>query len=226
MASPNTISLKHLYYKIILYFLACILSISTIHGQSREHKKMNNRLKLGLSYGQASQSKFPFNNSDYYYENKSLKIQINYFLLQKGKFKFEFNVEPSLYMSDYQLLNKFFIQPRHGDDYLEQRTRFTQKRTFEEYALNFGIITRHEVLKDLSIYFIASIGPMFSGSDTERLKKGFAFSDIFGFGFSYKRKMVLLDFRLSIRHNSNADLSSPNNGHNSIGIESGVSFLL
>jgi hypothetical protein len=67
---------------------------------------------------------------------------------------------------------------------------------------------------------------MISGEDTERLKKGFAFSDILGFGFSYKQKNILFDLRMSLRHNSNANFYQPNDGHNSVGIESGISFQL
>ena len=67
---------------------------------------------------------------------------------------------------------------------------------------------------------------MISTQDTERLRKDFAFSDILGFGFSYKQKQVLIDLRLTLRHSSNADFYQPNYGHNSIGIESGISFQL
>ena len=67
---------------------------------------------------------------------------------------------------------------------------------------------------------------MVSGDDTERLKKGFAFSDIFGLGISYKVNYITLDLRSTIRHNSNANLYMANNGHNSVGIESGILFKL
>ena len=67
---------------------------------------------------------------------------------------------------------------------------------------------------------------MISNEDTERLRRGFAFSDILGLGFSWKQKRILFDFRLTLRHNSNLNFASPNKGHNSFGIESGISFQL
>lgn len=82
---------------------------------------------LGLNYGQSTQSKFPFNNSDYLHYNKYLKIQINYLLGKKKKFSFELNIEPGIYYSQHQLLNEHFIQPGRGIDYLEQRERFIKK---------------------------------------------------------------------------------------------------
>ncbi|WP_242204290.1 acyloxyacyl hydrolase [Aestuariivivens insulae] len=144
----------------------------------------------------------------------------------KRRFGYEINIEPSVYFSRHQLLNKYYIQPNTGSNYLELREQFTQKRSFEEYAINFGIILRYKLLTHFSTYLLGSVGPMIATQGTERLKKGFAFSDILGYGFSYQQKRLLFDLRLTIRHNSNFELASPNEGHNSIGIESGISFQI
>lgn len=204
--------------------LLCLVISFTTYSQVVE--KSNKTLLLGLNYGQSTQNKFPLNNRDYLYNNRYFKIQINYLIATKKKFKYELIIEPSIYNSKHQLLNKYFIQPHRGFDYLEQREYFTKKRSFNEYALNIGIIIRYTIFNNFSTYLLGSLGPMISGEDTERLKKGFAFSDILGFGFSYKQKNILFDLRMSLRHNSNANFYQPNDGHNSVGIESGISFQL
>lgn len=209
-----------------LYVFFCVSLLLTFRVHSQVIEKRHKILLLGLNYGQSSQNKFPFDSPDYLYDNQYFKIQINYILAQRKKLSYELIIEPGLYYSEHQLLNKYFIQPHRGPDYLEQRERFTKKRTFNEYALNLGIITRYSILNNFSTYLLGSVGPMISGQDTERLKKGFAFSDILGFGFSYKQKHILYDLRLTLRHNSSANLSQPNDGHNSVGIESGISFQL
>jgi hypothetical protein len=194
-----------------------------MYAQDKETK--NFPLVLGLNYGQASQDNFLSHNDNYLYENWFLKFQINYRFFQK-KLSYELLIEPSIYYSEHQLLNKFFIVPESGPDYRERQERFTQKRSFEEYALNLGIVVRYSVFENFSTYILGSVGPMIANADTERLKKGFAFSDILGFGLTYQHHRLFFDLRLTLRHNSNADLYKPNHGHNSVGLESGIAFQL
>ncbi|NQX81764.1 MAG: acyloxyacyl hydrolase [Flavobacteriaceae bacterium] len=109
---------------------------------------------------------------------------------------------------------------------MELREEYTKYRSFNEYALNFGLSIRYELVSFADAYFIGSIGPMISGIDTERLKKGFAFSDIIGFGILFKIKKTHIDSRITFRHDSNAGLGSPKSGHNSAGLELGISYQL
>ena len=204
----------------------CILGISLnlkIHAQ--DNGSQGYPLSLGMNYGLASQDNFLSNNLNYLYENRFLKIQINYRFHQK-KLQYELLIEPSIYFAEHQLLNKFFIVPESGPDFRARQERFTQRRSFEEYALNLGIVVRYPILQNLSTYILGSVGPMVSNDDTERLKKGFAFSDILGFGLTFQYNRLLFDVRLTLRHNSNADLYKPNHGHNSLGLESGIAFQL
>ena len=218
--------MKYINLKVILIFFISIIFTNKTSTQEIEKKEQINRIRLGLNYGQASQANFPFNNQNYLYENTYFKIQVNYLLTQRKRLKFELNLEPSLYFSKHQLLNEHFITPESSPDYLEQRERFTKKKTFNEYAINVGLIARYKITNNLSTYLLGSIGPMISGKDTERLKKGFTFSDIIGVGFSYEQKIILFDFRLTLRHNSNFEFYAQNSGHNSVGIESGISIQL
>ncbi len=202
-----------------LFFICSLfLSLQFIKAQER-------KIYLGLNYGRATQNSFPLNDPDYSYDNQYLKVQINYPLTFKENFNFELLIEPSVYFANHQLLNEQFVLPT-TENYLELREKFTKRRAFEEYALNIGILVRYNIFSNFSSYLLGSVGPMISNEDTERLRRGFAFSDILGLGFSWKQKRILFDFRLTLRHNSNLNFASPNKGHNSFGIESGISFQL
>ncbi|WP_075340447.1 acyloxyacyl hydrolase [Tenacibaculum agarivorans] len=206
--------------RYLFYFCLCFLNYNSLYAQEAK-----NRYSLGLNYGQASQNLFPLNDSDYLYNNQFLKLQVNYKLTQKQNFNFELLLEPSVYFVNYQLLNEQFIRSE-TDNYLALRRLYTQRRKFLEYALNIGILLRYNITNNFSSYLLASVGPMVSGADTERLKKGFAFSDVVGLGFALQQNRITFDFRITLRHNSNLDFAFPNSGHNSSGIESGISFQL
>ena len=207
-------------------FLLLSLTVFLFNGISQEKNISNQKLWLGLNYGQASRNTFIYDSPDYLYSNQFLKIQLNYVLSAKKRFSYELHIEPSLYFSEHQLLNKWFVQPKSGVDYLQQRNKFTQEREFNEYALNIGLIIRYALYKNVSLYVLGSIGPMLSEEDTERLKRGLAFSDILGLGFNFVMNNIRYDLRTTLRHNSNANISKPNNGHDSIGLEMGISFRL
>ncbi|WP_340076306.1 acyloxyacyl hydrolase [Leptobacterium sp. I13] len=204
------------------YFLSVFLSVLFFVDLNAQEKK----IRVGFNSGFGTQKSIPFNKKDYNYKTNFYKAQINYTLKEKRKWVFELNIEPGIYIAEHQLLNKFFVQPSRGDDYLEQRERFTKEKTINEYVLNVGIVFKYPIYKKLNTYALVSIGPMYSDTETERLAKGFAFSDILGVGLMYNIKNTFFDIRGSLRHVSNANLQFPNNGHNSVNIEMGVSFKL
>lgn len=183
-------------------------------------------IRIGFTMGNGSQSRLPLNNSNYSYSNKSFAVFLQKPFSIREKFSFEYLISPTYYIAEHQLLNKYFISPKAGEDYLKQREKYAQKISFNEFALNTGVIVRYKLLKPLSTYIFGSVGPMYSGADTERLKKGFAFSDIIGLGFSANYHRYFFDFKWLIRHNSNANLAFPNHGHNSVSIDVGCSYSL
>jgi hypothetical protein len=195
-------------------------------GNAQNNNKKSKKIKLGFNYGFGKQESFPLNSNDYTYDVQFYKIQINYKLSEKRKWRFEINIEPGVYINEHQLLNKFYVQPRHGDDYLNKRLEYTAKKQINEYVLNLGFIARHLTFKNLSTYVLGSIGPMYLDTDTERMDSGLAFSDIIALGLSYQIKDIFLDFRYSMRHVSNANLSLPNNGLNSMNVELGFAYQL
>ena len=168
---------------------------------------------------------FPFNSRDYLYNTRGYKILINR-QLSVSKLSLEFQAEPSLYFADHRLLEELFIQPSDGPDYLSKRIIFTKMKTITELALNLGVIVRYSFNPVSSLYLIGSIGPMYSDTETERLAKGFAFSDIAALGTSVRINRFLFDIRTGIRHVSNADLRLPNSGHNTTTIDFGLSYYL
>lgn len=208
-----------LTFKIIL-----ILLFSFSISGNAQIKKEN--IKLGFNYGTGSQNKFPFDLKHYTHEVDFYKIQVNYLWKNKRKWSFEFNVEPAFYVAQHQLLNKWFIKESVGENFQELRDLHTQKRTIKEYVLNLGLLARYKILENFSVYSIGSVGPMISDKATERLAKGFAFSDILAFGTSYKIGTIQLDFRYSLRHTSNFEMKDPNHGHNTTNLEFGILFDL
>ncbi|PZD77015.1 acyloxyacyl hydrolase [Mesonia sp. K7] len=183
--------------------------------------------RVGVNYGQAKQQVFPFNNDNYTHQTTYLKFQIakDYKTFKKSKLELLF--EPGFFWAEHQLLNHYFIQEyEYPNNYQELRELYLQKRDFYEIALNLGILYRYYLLEDFSAFGLLSIGPMVTTEDTERLSKGFAFSDVIGLGFSYEKTKFMLETRITLKHNSNANLKKPNHGHNTVGFEVGFSYNL
>lgn len=65
---------------------------------------------------------------------------------------------------------------------------------------------------------------MFGDTETERLARGFAFSDFIAAGAAFKTRSLLFELRPGLRHVSNADLKFPNCGHNGTTIDIAVSY--
>ncbi|WP_298553475.1 acyloxyacyl hydrolase [uncultured Algibacter sp.] len=208
---------------IISFFITSFFMISSIVGHAQLKKE---NFRLGFAYGVGSQNKYPFNAKDYTHEVNFYKILINYRFKEKRKWAFEINLETSYNVVEHQLLNKWYVKEEDADNYLELRDLYTQKRTIKEYVLNCGLIARYKIYNNISAYAIGSLGVMTADKGTERLAKGFAFSDIFGLGLSYEINKVQLGFRYSVRHTSNLELKQPNGGHNTTNTEFSVLYKL
>lgn len=208
------------------YSLYLILLINILLSLQLFAQEESKSLRIGLNYGIGKQPFFPFSSPDYKYNLNGYKFMINYPLKKSKKFSYELQVEPGIYSARHQLLNEYFIQPKVGTDYLELREIFTKRKTITEYVLNVGMVVRYNFKEKMSFFFLGSIGPMISDTETERLAKGFAFSDIVALGISYKVGKIEFEIRPGLRHNSNANLKQPNSGHNSSNIDFGISVAL
>ena len=202
--------------KIKCIVLIFIFSITTFYGQNTKGET-----SIGFHYGFGNEIK----NKNYSYSNSYYKIQLGYVLKETKNFKYEIVVQPEINFATHQLLNLYFVTPEEPD-YIEKREKFTKLKNIREYALGIGLCVRKPVSKIASIYILASIGPMITDTETERLSKGFAFSDVLALGFSLKVDKVIFDVRPSLRHVSNAQLQSSNAGFNTKNIEFGMSLIL
>ena len=177
-------------------------------------------LRSGINFGYASQNTFLKQDSDYTYESKSVKFTNHFNFSRKRKHSWEILVEPSYYRSKHQMLNYWFISHtvENGD---ELRAKFMRMKTINEYVLNLGVVYRRYLTSNSSVLVTLNTGPMYIDTETERLKKGFAFSDILSFGYNYRAKKISFEAKCVVRHVSNANLQMPNFGLNAAGFEFG-----
>ncbi|MGX7667912.1 acyloxyacyl hydrolase [Flavobacterium pedocola] len=176
---------------------------------------------LGFSYGFGDEIR----KKDYSFTNHFVKAQLKYEFKESTRFRYAVLVQPEINFASHQLLNMYFVQPQEPN-YEALRQEYTQLKNIHEYILNFGVLIRKPVTKAFSIYLLGSIGPMITDTQTERLSKGFAFSDVIALGFSVKAEQTYFDIRPSLRHVSNGGLQSSNAGFNTQNMEICVSFDL
>ncbi len=198
--------LKTLFTFLLIFFIA------TAYGQDKVKQT-----KIGFGYGFGNEIK----NRNYSYSNRYYKLQIYHLLKETKNFKYELVIQPEINFATHQLLNLYFVTPEE-ENYLEKRERYTRLKDINEYAIGVGLSIRKSWSKSFSTYFLASIGPMITDTETERLSKGFAFSDVLALGLSLKVDNVIFDIRPSVRHVSNAGLSNSNSGFNTKNVEFGI----
>lgn len=202
--------------RTLLLGLLVFLGVFRMSGQERE-----GNLRVGFNYGFGSELK----NRNYTFTNHFYKAQLYYRLKETKHFEYEVLVQPEVNFGTHQLLNFYFVKPEEPD-YLEKRAAYTKLKNIHEYVLNIGFLIRKPINKSLSVYFLGSIGPMITDTETERMSEGFAFADVLALGFSVKAQRFHFDVRPSVRHVSNAGLGSSNAGYNTKNIEFGVSYSL
>lgn len=202
--------------KKVFFFTVVFLAVLQIKAQQK-----NESFRLGVSYGFGSE----FNNKDYTFENHFYKMQLYYVLKQTKYFQYEVLLQPEINFAKHQLLNFYFVKPDEPN-FEEKRAEYTKLKDIREYVLNVGFLIRKPLNKTYSLYFLGSIGPMITDTETERMSDGFAFADVLAFGLSVKVKKIQFDVRPLIRHVSNAGLTSVNSGYNTKNIEFGISYQL
>ena len=199
-----------------IFVCVFIFSAATFYGQN-----MNKETRIGFGYGFGNEIK----NRNYSYSNSYYKLQIYHLVKETQNFKYELVIQPEINFATHQLLNLYFVTPDE-ENYLEKREKFTKLKNIREYAFGIGLCVRTPISEWASIYALGSIGPMITDTETERLSKGFAFSDVLAIGLSMKVDNLLFDLRPSLRHISNAGLSNSNAGFNTKNIEFGISISL
>lgn len=201
--------------KKTLIILILIFSLNTFSQQSKHP------ISIGLNYGFGSEVK----NTNYTYTNHYYKLQFNYTLSKTKNFVYQILLQPEINFATHQLKNLYFVTPDEPD-YIAKREKYTKLKNINEYVLGVGFLIRKPISKSLSIYVLGSVGPMITDTETERLTKGFAFSDVLSLGISFRTEKLIFDIRPSLRHNSNAGLQSSNAGFNTKNVEFGITFPL
>lgn len=195
-------------------FLLLIFSVG--HAQDVEHN-----VSLGLYYGFGKDIK----NKDYNYSSHYFKLQFCTVLKESEKMKYELLIQPQVDFVEHQLLNLYYIK-EDVPNYQEKRLKYGMLKNIKNYSLNFGLIISKPLSERLSVFILASIGPMITDTETERLSKGFAFSSVLSLGFSCKIYNSIFEFRPNFGHLSNAGLQQLNNGFNSVNLEFGLNVPL
>lgn len=202
--------------KRIIFVFLLLMSSNVFFGQDTISK-----YTIGFHHGFGSE----FKNRDYSFTNNYYKIAINYKLKETKNFKYEVVLQPEINFATHQLLNFYFITP-DDPNYIEKREKFTKLKEINQYVLNVGFAIRKPITSTFSVAVLASVGPMISNKETERLSNGFAFSDVLTLELSYKINNFILDVRPNVRHVSNAGLKNSNSGFNTKNIEFGLSYNL
>ena len=209
-----------------LTLLFMIVQHSQSYAQASTSAQENSLSTIGFLIGHQSHKWLPFANNNYKYAATTFKISYKRRILNKDNYQVFLISEPSVYRVNHRLINLFFITPNE-ENFMEKRERFLSPRTFYEYTLNGGFILQRTLSSQIDIYVMGTSGPMYSTSSTERLKGGFAFSNVLAIGSLFKvSSKVNLDLRTVARHTSNAGFRRPNSGHNSFGFEMGIAFAL
>jgi hypothetical protein len=186
--------------------------------------------RVGVEWSAGKQRFQPFwDDPNYNHDVKGYKLLLNRQLSSRslppgGTAEWELQIEPSYYVARHRLLNQYFIGPNWGSDYLEERARLTKGLTVREYVVNVGIVGRRDPTKWLSFFFLASIGPAWVDPGTERLARGFTFSDILGAGVGLRIGRCLFEVHPGLRHVSNLYTQKPNHGYNSATLDLALSF--
>jgi hypothetical protein len=204
--------------KVLIYTM--FLTGFILYSQQEPVEKQKNL--LGFSFGYGTQQAYPFKSKSYNFESRFYKMPLNFKISNKTKWEFAFNMEPTIYINRHLNLSNSSKDENNQINNFAIPTR--SPITINEYVLNLGIQTRYYFYKSDCVYILVSTGPTFITQKTERLNKGLAFSDIIALGINYQTHFTIIDFRYSLRHVSNAGLSFPNKGFNSINLEIGFIF--
>ena len=184
-------------------------------------QKNKNDLSIGFLYGFGQE----FKNKNYTFDNQFYKLHVGYVFKKTIKFTWELVVEPEVNFGKHKLTNPFFITS--GDsDYIIKREYYSKLNGINQYILNLGLRIRKPISNVFSVFILGSIGPLISNTETERLAKGFASSNILAIGVELELNKFIFEIRPSFRHVSNAGLNSANLGFNTQNIEFGIIYNL
>lgn len=208
-------------------FLTFIFLFVVFFSFSQDVKKgVLKPIKIGFLYNYGTNENFINDDPDYTYSTKTFKVQAFYKLGNWKNLGFQLIVQPQMQFVKHQLINEQFVLPNEVN-YLEKRAEFTQPKKMHIYGIEFGFATKKRITNKLDFQGTISLGFNYIDTRTERLAKGFTFTENFSFGFShetFKNSFVYLGTNFG--HVSNLNFQKPNNGYNILGLEIGYSYKL
>ena len=183
--------------------------------------------KVGVLYNYGNENNFLFDDKDYSYKTNTYKAQFFYKIGSWKSLNFDLIAQPQIQFLTHKLLNPSFVQPRHGDNYLELREIYTKKKSMNLYAFELTVTIKKQLLNKLYIQFGIGAGIAIINTKTERLANGFTFIENFSIGISHQTfKNTSTYLGTNFGHVSNLNFLSPNDGYNVLGIEFGISYAL
>jgi hypothetical protein len=183
--------------------------------------------KVGVLYNYGNENNFLFDDKDYSYKTNTYKAQFFYKLGSWKSLNFDLIAQPQVQFLTHKLLNPSFVQPRHGDNYLELREIYTKKKSMNLYAFELTVTIKKQLLNKLEMQFGVGGGIAIINTKTERLANGFTFIENFSIGISHQTfKDTSIYLGTNFGHVSNLNFLSPNDGYNVLGIEFGISYAL
>lgn len=180
---------------------------------------------LSVYYGFGNEQNMFFDDTDYLYKSKHIKISLDY-PLNDRTYHLSLAIQPQIHFLKHQLLNKYFVKPTE-QNFEENRIIFTQLKSMQLYALEFEINISRRILKKMEVKAFFGLGPAYINTKTERLAQGFTFIQNLGIAIRYQLgKQLFFELRPHLRHTSNAGITLPNSGYNTLNLEMGLSIEL
>jgi hypothetical protein len=198
--------LKIKYINLIKYFLI-ISFVSNSYCQNKEDDFIDKSWKVGIFSG---------------YGLKSGLIGIPTYVYRPFIMILEFQKEKFFFKNDFAIEYSIGLE-YNAVKYHDVRSNLGTTELFDnkDIGLNFNCILTKKITKSVDLYIILGTGPHYLYENLSRQSKGLIFSDNLGIGSSiYLNKNYFLDFRLGLRHLSNAGTKIPN-----IGIENRILFI-
>jgi hypothetical protein len=182
--------------------------------------------KIGVLFNYGTNENFMFDDPDYTYSTKNYKLQAFYDLGNWKNIDFELIVQPQIQSLQHQLLNFFYVTPDQ-ENFEEKTIEFMKPKAMNLYGLEFGFASKLKLTKKLDLQGTISLGFNYIDTRTERLAKGFTFTENFSLGFSHQLfEKSFLYVGTNFGHVSNLNFQKPNDGYNILGLEVGYSYQL
>ncbi len=213
-----------MYKNILVNISFVVLFLFYSEACSQEQQKTR-FLKNGFQINYGSRDNFYFKNDNYSFNIYNFKLQSFYKLKTFKSWSFNLVLQPQFQHIKHRLLNKAFIKPdSEVNNYLAYREKLAQLKTISFYAFEFGFQLRRPIIKDIHLEFTASLGAGYIDFTTERLARGFTFTETLSLGVSKKIDQVEVYTGFSLNHISNFDIQEPNSGYNTLNFEIGFRF--